>query len=138
MRRVLYAVTLCLTLVCIGCGMSETKESALRATGDFRVKYEQGKYDAIWATTSPEFRKAMTQAEFTKFLQKIHEKLGSTVDVNLGPFNVNYGTAGTIVTLGYQTKFQKGDAAETFIWRIDEGQAQLVGYNVNSKALILN
>src|SRR3954454_15285616 len=101
MRHVRFALTLCLTLVCLGCGMSENKESASRATGDFRVKFEQGKYDQIWASTSPEFRKASTEAEFTKLLQKVHEKLGSTVDVNPGPFNVNYGTAGTIVTLGY-------------------------------------
>jgi len=138
MRRVLFALTLFLTIVCVACGMSENKESAALATGEFRVKFEQEKYDQIWASTSPEFRKSTSQAEFTKLLQKIHEKLGSTVDVNSGSYNVNYGPAGTIVTLGYQTKFQKGDAAETFVWRIGDGQAQLVGYNINSKELILN
>jgi hypothetical protein len=121
------------------CGVGENKETAARATGQFRINYEQRKYAAIYAAASPEFQKVTSEAEFGQFLAKIREKLGSTIDVNEGPYNVMFTPSGTVITMNYTTEFQRGEAVETFVWRIAGGSGpQLVAYNINSKQLILN
>jgi hypothetical protein len=50
---------------------------------------------------------------------------------------VNWTTSGTRVVLDYSTKFDAGDAAEQFTWKIAGNNAVLVGYNINSTALIV-
>ena len=51
-------------------------------------------------------------------------------------WRVNYVPMGTIVSLDYQTEFDDGPATESFSCRIKGKQAELMGYNINSAALI--
>lgn len=119
--------------------MQENKETAARATGQFRVAVAERRYSDIYAGADPEFQKTTSAAELSQFLGKIHEKLGSVTDVNEGSYHVNFTPSGTIVTLVYATKFERGEGTETFVWRLSSPDPpRLLGYNVVSKQLILN
>jgi len=51
-------------------------------------------------------------------------------------FFVNFTTSGTMVRLNYTTKSEQGDAQEEFLWKMKGNQAVLVGYHINSNALV--
>jgi len=40
------------------------------------------------------------------------------------------------VRLTYKTTFSDGDGVETFAYRVESGKTLLLGYNINSMALI--
>ena len=37
----------------------------------------------------------------------------------------------------YKTQFSRGEAMEQFVYQIENGTARLVGYNINSVALVV-
>lgn len=41
-----------------------------------------------------------------------------------------------MVRLNYTTKSEQGDAQEEFLWKMKGNQAVLVGYHINSNALV--
>jgi hypothetical protein len=44
---------------------------------------------------------------------------------------------GTVVTLVYQTTFDQGAGTEQFLWHMRDNQPRLLGYHINSNALIM-
>ena len=55
----------------------------------------------------------------------------------LQTWNVMQGPGGQSVTLIYKTAYEKGEASEQFVYRLHGKVAKLVGYHVNSNALII-
>ncbi|CUS43395.1 MAG: hypothetical protein V4610_03915 [Pseudomonadota bacterium] len=53
-------------------------------------------------------------------------------------WNDQVNTGGHFISLNYATSYMRGEAIETFVYKIADGQAKLAGYNVNSDALIIN
>jgi hypothetical protein len=49
-------------------------------------------------------------------------------------WNINAQLSGTIITLGYDTQFEQG-RTERFIFRIEDGKALLIRYDVYSPSL---
>jgi hypothetical protein len=96
-----------------------------------RLDSEQ--YAAIYLDTDDTFRKATSEKEFTQLLSAIHRKLGPTQSKQSAGWNVTT----TSTTVVYRTKFAEGEATEQFRWRMDNGKAWLVYYNINSNALIV-
>jgi hypothetical protein len=45
-------------------------------------------------------------------------------------------TSGHFLTVNYSAVFDRGEALETFIFRIDGGQARLTRYDAGSRALL--
>jgi hypothetical protein len=63
----------------------------------------------------------------------MHRKLGRITAATPAGFNVNVGTGGTVVTLRYETTFEKGEAVQ---YRVRGKRASLAGYNINSPSLV--
>jgi len=78
----------------------------------------------------------MTVESNRKFFGAIHRKLGDAGEWSLQGWNVNVTTSGTIVRLECKTKFARGEATESFVWRVRGESASLMGYHINSVALI--
>lgn len=66
----------------------------------------------------------------------IHKKLGNVQQASRKGFFVNYNTSGTSIRLTYATKFAGGDADEEFVWSKQGDNFLLLGYHINSIALI--
>jgi hypothetical protein len=90
----------------------------------------------IYSQADDAFRAATKQQDFLDFISAVHRKLGKVQNASQGGYFVNFSTSGTQVRLNYRTKFEGGDAQEEFIWKIKGNQAVLVGYHINSNALV--
>lgn len=66
----------------------------------------------------------------------IHNKLGAVLQSSRQGFFVNYNTSGSNIRLTYATKFSSGDAQEEFLWSKSGDNFLLLGYHINSNALI--
>ena len=133
--RLFFVVILAFALA--ACSSSADKSFAEHATVDFHEMLDAGQFDAIYAGAGQELKDVAKQQDFVALLQAVHKKLGNLRSTVPQGWNVNYQTSGTFVTLGYATHYAEGDASEQFVYRIKDGKALLVGYNINSNALIL-
>jgi hypothetical protein len=106
---------------------------ATAAVERFHQRLDSEQYAAIYLDTDDTFRKATSEKEFTQLLSAIHRKLGATQSKQSAGWNVT--TTSTSVV--YRTKFAEGEATEQFRWRMDNGKAWLLSYNINSNALIV-
>jgi hypothetical protein len=111
--------------------------AARKAVVHFHQQLDQEKYADMYAEAAPELREATKQQDFLALMSAVHRKLGVVQDATQSQFNVNWTTSGTRVHLNYQTKFAGGSATETFTWKTGGDRPSLVGYNINSNALIL-
>lgn len=126
-------------LVAFLCGCSMSADSALaeQAVPKFHEELDAGSFDAIYNGSADELKKATTQQDFVALLDAIHRKLGNTKASDKMGWRVNYQTSGSYVTLDYKTWFDGGNAQEEFVFRMNDKAALLVGYHINSTALIL-
>ena len=126
-----------LALILAGCSAGKDLAAAQQAVTTFHQQMNAAAFDAIYDASSADWQKATARAASAQFLGAVHTKLGNFVSGNTVGWAENVNTNGTFMTLNYQSKYAGGDAAEHFLYRIDGGKLQLVGYNINSNALIL-
>jgi hypothetical protein len=136
MHRRIWAVIVLAGLV--GCSSGEHMATAEQGVTEFRQFMESRQFARVYAASSVEFRKTTSEAEMVRILGALNNKLGSVKNAEKNGWNVNFHTSGTFVTLGFKTEFEKGSGAERFVFRIADGRAALVSYNVNSPALLTN
>jgi hypothetical protein len=132
MRRLVLAGLLVLS----SCSSGEDLGDSEKEIAHFHAEMDAGQFDTIYAASAPEWQKVSTKADTVQLFTGIHNKLGSFVSGKQTSWNVNYGTGGTTIVILYDGKFQKGDGQETFTFRRSGKNIQLVGYNLNSRALI--
>jgi hypothetical protein len=112
------------------------KSAATTATDDFHARFNREDYSGIYATASESLRREASEEQLTKLLTAIHKKLGAVKGSKQTLWKVFVGTGGTQVTLDYETDFEGGQAREDFVWLVGGAQARLLGYHINSNALV--
>jgi len=144
-KRVLWKWSILVSVLVAGllvwrCGsaLMRTARMSDQAVGTFHSQLNSGSYETIFSEADSAFRGAAPRQELLAFLVAVHQKLGIAQHANLQTINVTTTTSGTFATTIYSTKFEKGDAIETFTWRVTGTRLILVGYNVQSRQLILN
>src|SRR5258708_33833825 len=130
-------LTAALLVVLAGCSMSADTKMAEEAVARFRTMLDAAQFEAIYAESADDLRKATTRDKFIAFLEAVHKKLGITKSAKEESWNVNYHTSGTFITLSYGTSYERGDAREQFVYRLQGVNAKLAGYHITSDALIL-
>ena len=116
--------------------MDKDQATAERAVVEFHRQLDAGNYAALYASADPEMKKAVTQKDFLSMLDAVHRKLGSAVTSVQRGSHVDARIGGNRVSFTYETKFSAGDGMEAFAYHIDSGRAVLLGYNIQSMALI--
>ena len=123
--------------VLVSCGSSKNVQLAKDSVGMFHAQLDTEQYSTIYKTADDKFHGAISEAEFVKLLQAVHNKLGTVKESNLRNTGVAwYAGQGYTVTLVYDTKFSDGNGAEQFVWHIKDNQPTLYGYHINSNDLI--
>ena len=107
------------------------------AVSRFHEQLDSENYSAIYTQADPKLREASRQADFTALMEAIHRKLGRVQTATRRQFFVNYNLSGMQIRLTYQTKFSGGDAEEYFVWGKSGQNLSLIGYHINSAALII-
>lgn len=117
------------------CSAAKSKQTAEQGVARFHAQLDAEQYHDIYSQASLEFQKSGSEADLTEFFSAVHRKLGYVQKAEENTFYVNFGTAGTTVTLTYSTIFASGPASEQFIFRVGE-QPLLISYRIDSRLLI--
>ena len=120
-----------------GCTVPQDTAQVEAAVAKFHAQLDAGQSAAIYAATGDEFKKVSSQEEFVPLLDAVHRKLGHSGASVQNGWKVNYGTAGRFITMDFRTTYAQGQASEEFVFRLLPAGPLLVGYHVNSNALIL-
>ena len=139
-RRVLsvYAAgSLLVSAVVSSCNPVHNKTLAERGVTEFQSRLDSAQFHTIYVEADESIRKSNNEAEFTTFLRSVHEKLGNVRKSKLQTFNMGWSTGvGVSATVLYVTDFADGQASETFVWRFIDSNAVLLGYHIDSNALV--
>jgi hypothetical protein len=129
---------LVIALLASGCGqMLHGKKAAEQSTADFHKLYNDGKLSEIYSAGHSKFKSATTEKQFVEFMSAVQRKLGKVTQTSNAGFNVRTFNLITTVVLNQNTTFEQGAGTEVFTFQMVGGKAVLVGYNINSKDLIL-
>ncbi len=77
-----------------GCSMGDEADLAAQAVSTFHQMLDAGQFDAIYAASADELKKAASQKDFVALLEAVHRKLGNTKSSSEKTWNVNYQTSG--------------------------------------------
>ena len=102
----------------------------------FHRLLDEQSYDKLYSDTGDEFKAATKRDEFIAFVEAVHRKLGDVRESHKQGTHRTGGTGGTFVTLTYKTTFAEGPAQESFRFRMKDGRAVLLSYNVSSTLLV--
>lgn len=113
------------------CSAVQDTGAAEQAAGNFHAAYNAGQFDQIYADATEEITRGTTREAFTATMTEMKARLGNQREASRTGLNVNYNTAGSFVSLGYDTQFERGRAAEELTFRMVDGRARLAGYRFN-------
>ena len=121
-----------------GCSdMTSAKPAAEAAVAKFHQQYNSEDFLSIFNDSHKDFKGSENLARFREFMQAVYSKLGkvkSTENANwkVGNFNLK-----TTASMQQKTEFENGSGFEAFSFVIKDEKAILVGYNINSRELII-
>ena len=135
MKRLAVAVLLS---ALAGCSAGTDVPVAEKAVARFHTMLDAGQNAQIYQESASDMKSTSSESQLNALLEAVHRKLGAVKKAQQQGWNDQVNTGGHFVTLNYATSYARGDAAETFVYKIAGEKAQLVGYNINSNALIIN
>lgn len=125
----------------ISCGpkaVEEDFELSTRAVQQFHSALDAGRFPEIYDGSAPDLKSRTSETDFVQLLSAIHRKLGATILERQVGFSERWSfRRGFLVHLDYDTRFERGVARERFTWRPNNSGALLVGYQIDSQALIV-
>lgn len=134
--RIAFGLAAILTLS--ACSIGKDVPIAEQGVKRFHQMLGSDQIDAIVASSGPELTAGPAKARFTQLLSVIRKKLGRPTGGTQAGWNDNFNAGGHFISLNYQSKYERGDAAENFVFRMEGEKPTLAGYHINSDALILN
>ena len=120
------------------CSSGEPMATAEQGIAELRQLTQNRQFAQVYAGSSEELCKTTSEADMVRILGALNNKLGGVKNAEKNGWKVNFHHSGTCVTLGFKTELEKGSGAEHFVFRVTDGRAALVTYNVNSPALLIN
>jgi hypothetical protein len=109
---------------------------AERGVAAFHAQLDSGRFAAVYGSSSAEMKRTTSAEDFTRLLEAVHGRLGRFRAGTTRSWNDSRTTSGRFVTLDFAATYERGTAAENFVFRIDDGRASLAGYHVDSPALV--
>jgi hypothetical protein len=103
----------------------------------FHERLKTRDFEGLYESTSSEFKAAAPKTQILALFEAIDRKLGALEETKQINWNVNTYNLVTTVVLVYSTKFQDGEATETFTFRIKDNVPELLGYNISSLDMLI-
>lgn len=129
-----FAMLLAASAALAGCSMGQDMSATDAAVADFHAKLNNGQFAAIADASGPEIKNGTTN--FTAFIEAIHGKLGTFKSTARSGFNDNINNGDHTFTTSYASVYSTGSATENFVYRLNSGKPVLIGYHVQSAALL--
>ena len=138
MYQIIFSTVLFMPLLS-GCSdIKAAKPAAETAVANFHEQYNSELFDAIYNDSHNDFKQSSDYESFNEFIHAVYSKLGKVLSTENKGWNVKNLNLKTFVVLQQETMFEEGAGIETFRYRIKDNQAALIGYNINSRDLIIN
>lgn len=116
---------------------SAHKDLSEQATERFHAQLDSAQFEAIYGEADQDFRSTVTERDANALWRMVQRRFGPVQGTALANWHVSFTTGGgTQVRLIYRTAFAQDSAVETITWRIRDGTPRLLGYNINSPALL--
>lgn len=125
-------------LLLAGCNPIKSTAEAEKAASEFHALFNARNYEKIYDDAHPDFKATQPKADLVAFLRTIREKMGAVKSTTKTGWQASSVNLKTNANLAYSTQFENGKGSETFIYRIADGKASLIGWHVNSPVLISN
>lgn len=132
----LFLMFISLSLLVTGCGAQKDIAAASAAVTQFHGQLDHQDFLSIYDNADARLRSTSKQEDFLALMTAVHNKLGTVQQSSRQGFFVNYNTSGSSIRVTYATKFSGGDADEEFLWSKSGDTFRLLGYHINSNALI--
>ena len=130
------AITAIAGFALVSCSADTT--AAESGIEQFHHAYNSGQLREIYAASASDMKQSTSEADFVKFLSAVRSKMGPYKSGKTVGWHVNVGTGGRLTTLNREAVFERGKATEQFVFRGEKPGAKLVGYYINSPALVIN
>ncbi len=136
MKKAILLISACLMLA--GCGnMTKGKSLAEAQVAIFHEHYNNQEFTDMVDSAHPDMLKASSAEDLTDLYTAIRKKMGKTTGTKTVNWNIRTFNAATTVVLVQDTTFEEGKGQETFTFKIQKENAFLLGYNINSRDLIM-
>ncbi|GAA5163067.1 hypothetical protein [Viridibacterium curvum] len=106
----------------------ELANTAEQVVPQFHLAYMDQVYASIYNSAAPDMRLFMPQHEFVAYMEGIRRKMGQVQAAKRSDATA----VGNVVTLRYNTTYEKGPAVEEFTVRVSGKDAALLGYRMVS------
>ena len=136
MRRgtAVFVAVLCVSAA--GCGAKKDLVTTDSAVVKFHAQLDTGNFEQIYLDSDEAMKRATTEQKLVEFLSGVHRKLGKVKSANRRSFFINWRTSGETIRVSYDTQFDADTVGEEFVFIVAGDGAKLVGYHVNSYALV--
>jgi hypothetical protein len=122
-------------LALVGCSASGDRDVAEAAVARFHADLDASRFDPMYVAASDDLKGSATHDEFVGMLAAIHRRLGLVKSAEPTSWAVKFQASGATATLAYKTAYANGEATEAFLYRMKDGQALLMGYDIHSDVL---
>lgn len=111
----------------------DERELVERAVAEFHTLLNQEKYEDIYNLLEDEKRKPEYRDRFVAAMREVHEEWGEARDTKLK--RASFPSRTSSVIMFYNTKFDKGDGQEMFIWQVNGKVVQLSDWSLSRTAI---
>lgn len=129
-----FAMLLAASVALAGCSMEQDMSATDSAVADFHAKLNAGQFKAVADASGPEIKNGST--DFGALIERIHTNLGMFKSAARSGFNDNINNGDHTFTTSYASVYSSGPATENFVFRLNGGKPVLIGYHVESAALL--
>jgi hypothetical protein len=136
MRQTAACLLFILSVMIAGCGAPKDLANTDLAVSKFHAQLDAGSFQQIYDDSGDAMKNAAPEKRFIDFLSAVHRKLGFVKSASRRGFHINWRTSGKTVTVSYATRFDQDIAEEQFVFHVSGDDAQLIGYHINSDALV--
>ena len=98
----------------------------------FHQQLNAGDYDEIYENATEEFRHSGKREDLNHLLDNIRSKMGRAGKPSAIGFHVNWRNGVLWADQTFTTQFEKGNAQEYFVWKIEQDQPHLYNYRIDS------
>jgi len=116
--------------------LEEIKEENLAVI--FHKNLSNRAYEEIYNNSTEDFQSSGEKEEFIKFLKTIRTTLGEVKTADVKDWSINNTSKARLINLTYETHYEKGIAAESFVFSTQNKVTKLHRYSIKSDYLLNN
>ena len=138
MNLIQVAALLLASMLLLGCNPVQSTAVAEIAVAEYHGLFDAQDFEKIYDTAHPDLKAGQPKEDLISFIKTVRGKLGTVKSADGTGWKASSYNFKTNVILTYLTQFEHGQGTETYTYRIADGKASLLGWHINSNALITN